>query len=378
MATFPHMVVTVIGPPASGVSSLVNALARELEQFQTFAARRSRDWHEIICATVRQTFSAFKSVAGGCGAILDGSLSYELALICVDLRNGRLSQAEAEVLIAFGEELERHLPAPHLLLHLDASPSACLGRADETDGPSLEDIKAVDEAVQEIVASFRTRGTQIFRRKWDAFGKTSAMRDTILCADRPSRSAIDLAPPSEAAVERILADAWAAAQPNRRRLSERDSSSSNRDSSGDHSADVSLSHESTSPSMKKATADAEASAPTPTDSEARRPVAAVTSTPTRPTAGRALPLSPLSPAEENSPASVLTREENMPTSARTMRPQPRPPPYPGRPTRPHMSGYTHRMTMPVRGVPSPRSEASACWLWPKWRPLGQPVGLGKD
>ena len=57
------------------------------------------------------------------------------------------------------------------------------------------------------------KGCEVYVRKWNNFGKTNATRDAILCAPpRPSNRPLARAPPSAAAVEGILQDAWAAAQ----------------------------------------------------------------------------------------------------------------------------------------------------------------------
>ena len=128
---------------------------------------------------------------------------------------------------------------PDVVIHLDTTPATALARCTHTsaEGLALEDAAELDAAVREIAGAMRDHGCEVFTRKWDAFGKVAAVRDTILCAapaDSRSGSSLDgsasaaalrhASRPSEAAVERMLRDAWAAAQPPRSQRTSRSSS----------------------------------------------------------------------------------------------------------------------------------------------------------
>lgn len=129
------------------------------------------------------------------------------------------------------------MPLPDVVIHLDTTPATALARCTSAEGLALEDAAELDAAVREIAGAMRDRGCEVFTRKWDAFGKVAAVRDTILCAapaDSRSGSSLDgsasaaalrhASRPSEAAVERMLRDAWAAAQPPRSQRTSRSSS----------------------------------------------------------------------------------------------------------------------------------------------------------
>lgn len=117
------------------------------------------------------------------------------------------------MLLKFGGLLLERVPPPHLTIHLETTAEACLARgAPCTEGLSLDDMAALHESVRSLVGSMADKGCEVFRRKWDGFGKAAAIRDTILCAEPPPPR-LNRARPSEAAVDRILRDAWAASQP---------------------------------------------------------------------------------------------------------------------------------------------------------------------
>ena len=108
-----------------------------------------------------------------------------------------------------------HLPPPDVVLHLDASAKACLERAGaEHAALALADHETLYNGTHEVARTLRHKGSEVYARKWDRFGPTNALRDAVLCAPPQSatRSSAKNAPPSPLAVERIINDAWAAAQ----------------------------------------------------------------------------------------------------------------------------------------------------------------------
>ena len=122
------------------------------------------------------------------------------------------------MLYRFGAALLERLPAPDVVIHLDTTPAACLARCATREGLALEDIAEVDASVRAMAAAASDKGSsEVFVRKWDNFGKATAVRDTILCASPPAGGKRRLSrggkQPSPSAVERLLRDAWAASQP---------------------------------------------------------------------------------------------------------------------------------------------------------------------
>ena len=149
----------------------------------------------------------------GRGSVLDGGIESLLAEIQVEAHHARLTPAEAQVLQKYGQALLRRSPVPHAVIHLDTTPAACLARSLAHHGTlALEDHAALDRSIRDSVHRLSETGCECYRRRWDTFGKTSAIRDLILCAS-PTEQRSGAAPPSGAAVERFLCDAWAACQP---------------------------------------------------------------------------------------------------------------------------------------------------------------------
>lgn len=113
----------------------------------------------------------------------------------------------------YGAALRRRAPALHLAIQLEASPEECLARS--ADGAlSLQDLEALAPLMAAVPAKLASSGTEVVPRAWGrAFGAVGPVRDTVLCAPPQRAWAAALAPPSEAAVERLAKDAWAAAQP---------------------------------------------------------------------------------------------------------------------------------------------------------------------
>ena len=53
-----------------------------------------------------------------------------------------------------------------------------------------------------VARAMSARGAAVYRREWGSFGKASAIRDTVLCAQPQRGWSASLAPPSEDACER--------------------------------------------------------------------------------------------------------------------------------------------------------------------------------
>jgi len=121
-------------------------------------------------------------------------------------------RAEAATLRKFGASLLRRLPPADVCLYLHTSPSACLERAGAGAGLALADHEALHTGTREVVRGLTATGYELYTRQWDHFGKTAAVRDAVLCAPPPPAARYKAAPPSVEAVERILQDAWAAAE----------------------------------------------------------------------------------------------------------------------------------------------------------------------
>lgn len=118
----------------------------------------------------------------------------------------------------FGQALLRHAPLPQLIIHLDTTPAACLARCPEA-ALGLDDHEALDKSVRDAVRLLAAKGCECVRGSWDGSPKASAaIRDLVLCAS-PFEQSKAMAPPSDAAVDRLMEDLWAASQPPRLRAS---------------------------------------------------------------------------------------------------------------------------------------------------------------
>ena len=84
-------VVTVLGSPGAGTTSLVRSLSC-LETYDVVIQKDAFNSHESRLKTkFRQTMAAFRSAAEKKrGTVLEGCLAYELCLIDLDLKHGRL------------------------------------------------------------------------------------------------------------------------------------------------------------------------------------------------------------------------------------------------------------------------------------------------
>ena len=120
--------------------------------------------------------------------------------------------AEADRLREFGLALLRYAPTPHIVIHLDSTPEASLGRSTTAD-LGLDDHQELDESVRESARMLGAKGCECHRRAWDC--TSHKLRDLVLCAATSRTVYQATAPPSDAAVERLLDDLWAASQPRR-------------------------------------------------------------------------------------------------------------------------------------------------------------------
>lgn len=236
MACSPHVVV-VVGAPSSGVTTLARDLAGLLETFDSFIASPVDSTHHArIAALFRQGMAAARNAAGGRGAVLDGCIACELTLIDLDMHHGRLTcaqrahhltrlcnalvasplyacalfsssrrHAEATGLKHFCTSLLRHMPPPDMVIYLDVSPEMRLARAKAGSALALCDHELLGEGTRELMRGLADKGCEVYTRKWDRFGRTAPIRDTVLChPPQPARASTPSASPSPAAVERIL------------------------------------------------------------------------------------------------------------------------------------------------------------------------------
>jgi len=157
--------------------------------------------------------AALRAAAVGKGALLDGTIACLLAQIEVERLHARLTPREAGALTEFGLQLQRRSPAPNVVVHLETTPVGLDARARPDESLAIGDHEVLDACIRQSVSSLTGKGgrAELYARKWDRFGKTAAVRDAILCTPPPDSTAKTLTPPSVAAVERLLDDAWAAA-----------------------------------------------------------------------------------------------------------------------------------------------------------------------
>lgn len=217
----PH-IVSIVGSHCSGKTHLVRALGGLLETFEAFTGQADEDFTRkaAIERKFKHGMAAVRCAVAGRGAVIDGSIDDELALLELDVHHARVDKCEAAALFKYGAALAKYMPVPSMAIHLDTTPEMCLERAPEASDLALADHAALDESARDSVAVLEAKGCEVYTRKWSSFdkAKVNCVRDTVLCAP-PTSKFKDLAPPSEAAVERILRDEWAAAQPPRSRRS---------------------------------------------------------------------------------------------------------------------------------------------------------------
>ena len=112
---------------------------------------------------------------------------------------------------ALASSLLRALPQPHVAIFLELSAETAASRTKEL---SAEALRALEPQYTELAAQLAREGSLVFRRDWMHFGAANSVRDAILSSP-PSQGfnwARSLAPPSEAASERMLEDLLAAAK----------------------------------------------------------------------------------------------------------------------------------------------------------------------
>lgn len=138
------------------------------------------------------------------GLVFDSSIQSQLILLHQRFPANR-------ELRAFASSLLRALPQPHVAIFLELSAEVAASR---TRVLSVEALRKLEPKYAELSAQLRGEGSLIFRRDWTQFGAANSVRDAILSSP-PSQGfnwARSLAPPSEAASERMLEDMLAAAK----------------------------------------------------------------------------------------------------------------------------------------------------------------------
>lgn len=77
------------------------------------------------------------------------------------------------------------LPAPHVVLYLDASPEVCherihgLRKRDCEDGIPLEYLAGLDTCYQNFLASMPKTGSSVIAVDWNVFGTVQPVADSI-------------------------------------------------------------------------------------------------------------------------------------------------------------------------------------------------------
>ena len=94
MSFSPHLV-SLVGAPSSGVTTLARAVAGLIETSDAFLTTSAKDTsrHARLAEIFRQSMAAVRNVADARGAVVDGSIACELLLIDLDLQHGRLTCA---------------------------------------------------------------------------------------------------------------------------------------------------------------------------------------------------------------------------------------------------------------------------------------------
>jgi hypothetical protein len=187
----PGLVCVVLGAPRAGSTSLVRDLGRVMsDSYVAFPAggtmvdsapvgKQTGIWEQRLRAQFRAHMKALRIAAAGTGVILDGSIGQLMAQIEMEHKHARLAPDAARIMIAFGQQLLQRTPHPNVVVHLDTTPAGLAARPSQNESPlALEDHRILDACVREVVEALATKenGVELYRRKWDHFGKTSAVR----------------------------------------------------------------------------------------------------------------------------------------------------------------------------------------------------------
>ena len=199
MAAHQGLVVAVVGAPRAGATTLVRSLGAALvDSYVSYPAAGDEGatghWEQRLRQLFRAQMAALKDAAIGKGSIIDGCFGSVLARIQIELNHSRLSSVEAATLFEFAKELQRRCPPPDVVVHLQTTPAGLDARARKDESLALEDHQLLDSQVREAVQALVSQGeptTEVFRRKWDTFGKTAAVRP---CAQRDRGHRTHLAP----------------------------------------------------------------------------------------------------------------------------------------------------------------------------------------
>jgi hypothetical protein len=187
----PGLVCVVLGAPRAGSTSLVRDLGRVMsDSYVAFPAggtmvdsapvdKQTGIWEQRLRAQFRAHMKALRIAAAGTGVILDGSIGQLMAQIEMEHKHARLAPDAARIMIAFGQQLLQRTPHPNVVVHLDTTPASLVARPSQNESLlALDDHRILDACVREVVDALATKenGVELYRRKWDHFGKTSAVR----------------------------------------------------------------------------------------------------------------------------------------------------------------------------------------------------------
>mmetsp|Transcript_5940 Transcript_5940/g.18986 ORF Transcript_5940/g.18986 Transcript_5940/m.18986 type:complete len:244 (-) Transcript_5940:994-1725(-) len=214
MARSSHHIVAIEGIEGAGKTTLASALQQELREeyimvsmdVEAPATDSAEDAAEaLLVARFKQHMRALRTAAHRSGVILDGCLAGELVRVEAALRAGRLTEPRATQIYSLGRRLLQRLPAPHALVLLDVPAEMRLTRTPAPRRP-LEELRGVEVGLRQLAGDQRAAGCRVLTRDWRAFGSVRAIRDFVFCLPPVVKSYSEVAPPSIAASDKILAD----------------------------------------------------------------------------------------------------------------------------------------------------------------------------
>lgn len=175
------LVVHVVGAPRAGTTTLVRELGKLMsDTFIAFPASsdmpaKAACWEQALRKHFRAHMAALRVASDGQGSIIDGSIGSLLARVEVELKHARLTTNEAAAIFEFGRLLQQRSPLPNVIIHLDTTPAGLDARARPDESLALDDHQVLDERVRVSVdaLSSEEHGVELYRRKWNDFGKTA-------------------------------------------------------------------------------------------------------------------------------------------------------------------------------------------------------------